>query len=161
METILKVIKQEDFDRYVFATYSNNEIVGLNFHQGLDEILWDFKTPCQALTDIYIRLNNKRYINSEDDRINKAISLFEEAFIFQDEYKTNIPSTQLDLIKKALNYYVEQMNRFNSLPTDTEHYEMFDMKTLSSMMNYEISISISKNDKDNFASKNGMDFPIY
>lgn len=161
METILKVIKQKDFDRYVFATYNNNEIVGLNFHQGLDEILWDFKTPCPALTDIYIRLNNKRHINSEDDRINKAISLFEEAFIFQDEYKTNIPSTQLDLIKKALNFYVEQMNRFNSSPTDTEHYEMFDMNQLSAMMNYQVSISISENDKDNFASKNGMDFPIY
>jgi len=35
------------------------------------------------------------------------------------------------------------------------------MATLSAMMNYEISISISDADKYWFASKNGIDFPTY
>ena len=161
METILKVIKQEDFDRYVFATYNKNQIIGLNFHQGLDEILWDYKTPCKALSDIYERLNDKNHINSEEDRINKAISLYEKAFVFQDEYKTNIPSGQLALIQKALNYYVEQYNKFNCSPNNAEAYEIFDMNQLSVMMNYQVSISISESDKDNFASNHGMDFPKY
>ena len=44
-ETILKVIKQEDYDRYVFLFYKNNEIIGINFHQGIDKIEYDFADP--------------------------------------------------------------------------------------------------------------------
>ena len=161
METTLKVIKQQDYDRYVFATYDNDEITGLNFHQGCDEIMWDYKSPCPALTDIFRRLTDKSHIDSEEERINKAIDLFVNAFIFQDEYTHNIPSPQLALIQKALKYYVEQYNKFNSCPTDTEAYEIFDMNQLSAMMNYQISITISEEDKDNFAIKNKMDFPQY
>jgi hypothetical protein len=83
MEVVLKLIKQENFDRYIFVEYYNSEIIGLNFHQGLDKIIWDYKTPCPALSDIYERLNDKNHINLEEDRINKAISLYEQAFIFQ------------------------------------------------------------------------------
>jgi len=161
METILKVIKQQDYDRYVFATYHNNEIVGLNFHQGCDEILWDYKTPCLALTDIYNRLNSRRYIHSEEGLINKAIDLYIDAFIIQDEHSYNIPSPQLALIQKALKYYVEQSAKFNSCPTDTEAYELFDMNQLSAMMNYQVSIAISDKDRDTFATRHGVDFPIY
>ena len=161
METILKVIKQADFDRYVFATYSNNVIVGLNFHQGCDEIIWDFKTPCKALTDIYYRLFDKSHINSEEERINKAIDLYTNAFIFQDKHMHSIPTSQLKLIQKALNYYVEQSTKFNSCPTDEEAFEIFDMNQLRAMMNYEVSITISDSDKDNFAINHGVDFPKY
>lgn len=161
METIVKVIKQQDFDRYVFATYDNGEIVGLNFHQGCDKILWDYKTPCPAVTDIYERLLDKRHISSEEERINKAIELYTQAFIFQDEYSHTIPSSQLALIQKALKYYVEQYEKFNNCPTDTEAYEIFDMNQLRAMMNYPINITISKEDKNTFAFKHGMDFPQY
>lgn len=161
METIVKVIKQQEYDRYVFATYSKNKIVGLNFHQGCDEILWDFKTPCPSLTDIYERLNDKNHINSEEQRINKAIDLFTNAFIFQDEYSHIIPTPQLALIQKALKYYVQQSAKFNSCPTESEAYEIFDMNQLSAMMNYPISILISEGDKNTFSHKNGMDFPQY
>jgi hypothetical protein len=161
METILKVIKQEEYDRYVFVTYSNKEIIGLNFHQGLDEIMWDYKTPCKSLTDIYERLWHKKYIHSDKARINKAIDLYMEAFVFQDDYRSNIPTGQLDLIQKALNYYVEQSKKFNCSPTDAEAYEIFDMNQLSAMMNYQVSVTISESDKDTFASNHGMDFPKY
>jgi hypothetical protein len=33
--TILKVVQQNDFDRYVFITYLRDEIIGLNFWQGI------------------------------------------------------------------------------------------------------------------------------
>jgi len=161
METILKVIKQEEYDRYVFVTYSNKEVIGLNFHQGLDEIMWDYKIPCKSLTDIYERLWHKKYIHSEEDRINKAIDLYMEAYVFQDEYRTYIPSDQLALIQKALNYYVEQSKKFNSLPTDMEEYEIFDMNQLCAMMNYQISITIDESDKKKFTANHGIDFPEY
>jgi hypothetical protein len=72
----------------------------------------------------------------------------------------NIPRSQLAIIQKALNYYVEQSAKFNSCPTDSEIYELFDMNQLSAMMNYTINIEISEEEKNRFG-KHGMDFPIY
>lgn len=72
-----------------------------------------------------------------------------------------IPLGQTALIQKALNYYIEQSSRFNKVPTDTEAYELLDMSQLSAMMNYPISISISEDDKDRFATQHGVDFPTY
>lgn len=161
METIVKVIKQQDFDRYVFATYSDGKIIGLNFHQGCDEILWEYKTPNSSLSEIYYRLVSKPHVFSEEDRINKAIELYTEAFIFQDEYSHTIPPSQLAIIQKALKYYVEQSEKFNSCPTETEAYEIFDMNQLNAMMNYPIRISISEEDKNTFSFRHGMDFPEY
>lgn len=163
METIVKVIRQRDYDRNVFITYHNNEIVGLNFHQGCDEILWDYKTSCPALYDIYERLNSKNHIKSEEDRINRAIDLFCDAFIFQNENSYEIPKGQLALIQKALNFYVymHEFNKFNHLPTESSNYEIFDMNQLSAMMDYSISIKIDDESKNKFAFKHGMDFPYY
>lgn len=161
METIVKVIKQQEFDRYVFATYSNGEIVGLNFHQGCNEILWEYKIPSLSLSDIYKRLVSKPHVTSEEDRINKAIDLYKNAFIFQDEYSHTIPTSQLSLIQKALKFYVEQCERFNSCPIASESNEIFDMNQLREMMNYSISITISEEDRKTFAFRHGMDFPEY
>jgi hypothetical protein len=87
---LLQVIKQEEYDRYVFLTYSNSEIVGLNFHQGIDKVDYSFAEPCVHLSEIFRRLtyDNKEYsITDWDERVNKAISLFENSFIFQDSEK--------------------------------------------------------------------------
>jgi len=159
METILRVIKQEDYDRYVFATYEKNQIIGLNFHQGLDEILWDFANPCSALTDIYERLADKNYIDSEEKRINKAIELFTNAFIFKNDEPYTIQKEQRELIKKALDYYIATSEKFNQHPTQDEAYEIFDMMQLSPMMNYPIQVVISEEEKNAF-SKHGIDFPM-
>jgi hypothetical protein len=79
----------------------------------------------------------------------------------QDKHSYSIPSPQLALIRKALDYYVKQSKVFNQLPTDSEAYELFDMMQLSAMMNYDVSISISDNDKNIFAGNHGIDFPVY
>jgi hypothetical protein len=57
--TILKVVEQNDFDRYVFINYHNDEIIGLNFWQGIGEASYQslmdgesFK-PCNILTEIF------------------------------------------------------------------------------------------------------------
>jgi len=159
METIKKVIKQEDYDRYVFATYEKNQIIGLNFHQGLDEILWDYAKPCPSLTNIYERLADKNYIDSEEKRINKAIELFTNAFIFQNDEPYTIQKEQRELIKKALDYYIATSEKFNQHPTQDEAYEIFDMMQLSPMMNYPIYVVISEEEKNAF-SKHGIDFPM-
>lgn len=88
--TILQVLQQNDFDRYVFITYLNDEIVGLNFWQGIGkesyESVMDDKgyQPCIHVTDIYNRLKRNDKTATTEQRINKAIDLYVYAFIMQD-----------------------------------------------------------------------------
>ena len=89
--TILKVMQENDFDRYVFLTYLNDEIVGLNFWQGIGiesyESVMNDKgyEPCIHLTDIFNRLKRNDRVMSDDERINKAIQLYINAFIIQED----------------------------------------------------------------------------
>lgn len=88
--TILKVLEQKDYDRYVFLTYANDEIIGLNFWQGIyresfDRVMSDRGyQPCIHLTEIYNRLVRNNKSETTEQRINKAISLYIQAFIIQD-----------------------------------------------------------------------------
>jgi hypothetical protein len=87
--TILKIVQQNEYDRYVFLTYENDEIIGLNFWQGLYkgsyECVMNDKgyEPCIHLTDIYNRLKISYESISQEERINKAIDLYTDAFIIQ------------------------------------------------------------------------------
>ena len=158
---IFEAIVQQDEDRIVFVTYRDMEIVGLNFHMGNDEILWEFKNPDASLTEIYKRLLDKSHIQSKIERINKAIELYQNAFLFQDENSYVIPKSQLKHIQKALDYYIKQSAVFNKNPDVNEYHELFDMNQLSAMMNYDISVQIDNESKNTFASKHGVDFPSY
>jgi hypothetical protein len=84
---ILEVLEQKDFDRYVFITYKDSKIIGLNFHQGIGEIFYnDFAAPCIHLTEIFNRLCYKysQYNTlSIEEKINKSINLYIAAFIIQ------------------------------------------------------------------------------
>ena len=160
METILKVVKQERFDRYVFLTYSDNKIIGLNYHQGIDKILYEWATPCPALTDIFERYAEKYTDLNWQDTVNDSIYLYEQAFLWQ---QTNIilPNSQKKIIQKALKYYLKQYKTFNQIPTDTEEYEMFDLMTLKALFNYDVEIKLNKNEAENFTQMNGIDLPNY
>lgn len=168
MKKIIEVLKNKDYDRYIFLHIDESKfkeyadgIYGISFHQGLDVVLWEYSEINPHLTEIWRRLT-LNYPNVDTYKlINDAIELYCDAFIHQDKHAYNIPSPQLALIQKALKYYVEQSAKFNSCPTDTEAYEIFDMNQLSAMMNYQISITISEEDKNKFAITNGMDFPQY
>lgn len=157
MKTILTVLEQKDYDRTIFITYANDQVIGINFHQGIGEILHDFSEPSVALTEIYNRILDS---DSLTDRINKAIRLYSEAFLFQGE-TTLIPLHQRKLIQKALNFYIQCSMKVNSEPTQQEHHERFDMAQLESMMNYDMSVSMSKDELDKFESKHGINFPKY
>jgi hypothetical protein len=160
METILKIVKQERFDRYVFLTYSDDKIIGLNYHQGIDKILYDWATPCPALTDIFERYAEKYTDLNWQDTVNDSIYLYEQAFLWQ---QTNIilPNSQKKIIQKALKYYLKQYKTFNQMPTDTEEYEMFDLMTLKALFNYDVEIKLNKNEAENFTQMNGIDLPNY
>lgn len=167
--TKLKVIEQPYFDRYLFLTYHEEEIVGLNFWQGIDQRSYESVMndkgyePNIHLTDIYNRLKISYETISDEERINRAIDFYIDAFIIQGRNKetTLIPKGQTDIIKEALNYYYEQFKKFNSVPTDTENYKMFDLMTLEALMNYPIKVEINQTDKNKFSSNYGIDFPIY
>jgi hypothetical protein len=169
MKTILKIVEQNDYDRYVFITYLKDEIIGLNFWQGIDNQSYECAMndqgyePCIHLTNIYNRLKISYKEISEEERINKAIDLYTDAFIIQGRSKetTLIPKAQTDIIREALNYYYKQFKKFNSVPTDTENYKMFDLMTLEALMNYPIKVEIKQTDKNKFSSNYGIDFPIY
>ncbi len=161
MSTILMVIEQKEFDRNVFITYSNDEIVGLNFHQGIGEILWDFSKPCPALTDIFERVTEQNQSMYFEDRINRAIRLYNDKFLNGDDYIVTLPIEQRDIIKKALDFYIQTSKKFNQVPTDTENFELYDAEQLSAMMNYDVAIRISKSDLDNFEINHGINFPEY
>ena len=155
---VLKAIKQVEYDRVVFLTYTNSVLSGLNFHQGIDNLDYNFANPNEALTNIYDRLGRPSDL-FEMSRINKAISLYCEAFIFQNDEPYTLDKYQRDLIKKALDYYVATSERFNQHPTEREAYDIFDMMQLSPMMNYPIQVVISEQEKNEF-SKHGIDFPM-
>ena len=75
---------QEEYDRNVFVTTDKNgEIIGLNYYQG--EEIGDetpYIKPCPFITEIFSRLNDAKYRTAEEN-INRAIELYNEAFIFQ------------------------------------------------------------------------------
>lgn len=156
METILEVVQQKDYDRNVFITYLNNEVKGINFHQGINEIQYDFSAPCEALTSIYNRLPNGGMI----DRINKAIDLYCDSFIHQKN-NTYIPLHQRKLIQKALDFYISCSEKLNKDPNDEESFELFDIMQLSAMMNYDLVSSLTDEQCENFDSKHNVHYPEY
>lgn len=82
------VIVDELNDRFVFLSCDDkDEIVGLNFHFGIELCNDSFRKPDIHLTEIYTRVcdNAKRFNETltTKQRIDKAISLYVQAFIVQ------------------------------------------------------------------------------
>lgn len=91
MKKIIEILKNEDFDRYIFLHIDENKskdyadsIYGISFHQGLDVVLWEYSEINPHLTEIWRRLT-LNYPNVDSyNLINEAIELFCDAFIHQD-----------------------------------------------------------------------------
>jgi len=269
---IFKVIEQVSWDRLIYLTYRDEEVVGINYHQGTCDMIESYRdTPCPHITAIYEKLvwYERNWSGSakrtEEERVVKAIDLYRKAFnsdLFEEENEDvkadvlrlstqlfeeaieltgtyflsdyidmeihehldkekadeivarrnrlrakcnavgldfhgisqdvaqkwmnkmneihiesdeeytervaaiqdttlTIPKGQTDVIRKALDFYVEFNKRLNSLPTDSEAYELFDMKQLSAMMNYKVTVSLDENEEGRFTSTHGIDLPIY
>lgn len=72
-----------------------------------------------------------------------------------------IPKGQAELIKKALNFYLDTAKRFVRNPSDVDYWEQYDMMQLVHMMDYPVNIEISIMDRESFCKKHGVDFPKY
>jgi hypothetical protein len=102
--TILQVLQQTDFDRYVYLTYLNDEIIGLNFWQGVDQRSYESVMndkgyePCIHLTNIFNRLKINDKTATDEQRINKAIHLYINAFIIQEDelFLSNLKGSKKD-----------------------------------------------------------------
>jgi len=75
-----------------------------------------------------------------------------------------IPQGQRDVIKKALELYIDEYTeRYfrGKYGTEFESYELFDANQLKAMMDYPILIEISEDEISEFTGKYGVDFPAY
>jgi len=160
MRTILKVLTQASYDRNVFLTYLNDEVIGINYHQGIDEIQYKYADADPSLTEIFIRYSQSNSSLTLEQHINDSIDLYQQAYIFQ-KHNLELPKGQKELIQKALAHYLEAYKMFNDCPTDNVQYTMFDLMQLQELFHYDVVIKLTKQDLEDFNGVNGFDLPIY
>lgn len=155
MELILKVLKDVDNDRYIFITYEKNKIVGLNYHQGIDDenINFSFRKPDVYLTETFNTMIARHPHCAHNDSqlsviVDKAIKVH-WSVLYPDQYEM---------------YYIircDDPNRpYNILPD--KHFELDDVRGLKNYLafcnthklNYDLVIEeFDKNNEevtDNF-----------
>ena len=50
----VRVFEIQSYDRYIFVTFENDRVVGINFHQGIGDLDYtNFSTPNKIITAIY------------------------------------------------------------------------------------------------------------
>lgn len=80
----------------------------------------------------------------------------------QEEVKPSdlvvIPEGQKAIVRAALQHYRYSVNKFANEESDLL---LHDLVTLEGMFYYETSIKLTKEEKDNFTAKHGVDFPMY
>jgi hypothetical protein len=157
MNTIFRIIEQTDYDRYVFLTEEDGNVIGINYHQGIGDLHPDYYEADSLMTSIYLSLTTLH----KEERIIKAIELHQKATIFQDRRTITIPSEQMTLVRKALNYYRECINKFSDVVTDNQEHDLYDLIQLEAMFNYEISVEMTDSEHKYFCGKHGVDLPYY
>jgi hypothetical protein len=76
-----------------------------------------------------------------------------------------IPNGQKDIIRYALEKRAQQLRedikKYKGSDIEAMNYELFDITVLLALFDYEIEVTMSINEHDNFTQKNGVDFPLY
>ena len=77
-----------------------------------------------------------------------------------------LPILQKEIIIKSLRqrekYLKGIFNEFKgSVITEDVHHELFDITTLIAMLKYDVVVSMTEKESDEFTSKNGVDYPKY
>jgi hypothetical protein len=128
MEQILKLLKDKSNDRYIFITYQDNKIVGLNYHQGITEkdehIDYYFTKPDIYLTETFNRMI-KRYPNC----VNNDSKLFS---IINDAIKVHWFVLNYD---QCESYYMIRCDDPNK-PSTIKPDMYFAFNDLSGLQNY-------------------------
>jgi hypothetical protein len=78
------IVVDKEYDRFIFLFYKDNNVVGINFHQGIDELLIGFNKPCPHITELFNRLSYNTS-NTVEQNIHEAIELYTETFIFKTQ----------------------------------------------------------------------------
>ena len=158
MNTIKKIIKQEDFDRLVFLTFENDVLIGLNFHQGIDEIDTKFLEPCQKLTKIFNKVMSDKITLAEN--INLSIEKYIKKYLFKNK-KIEIRLEQKKYIQEAIDFYINTKKLMSENLSQSEEYKIFDLLQVKAMLNYKTKIVLSCAEENNFVYTNGIDYPNY
>jgi len=75
------VCKDVSSDRNIFIEVDKEcEVIGMNYHQGIDEVDLSFVNPCEFITEIFNRIR-LRYVGEIDKAILKAIELYNISFV--------------------------------------------------------------------------------
>ena len=81
MEKIKEILADQNNDRYIFISYLNDGcVVGVNFHQGLGHIDYNYFNPCPKITKIYMAIKNHSQCECQISLVKQAIELYLELF---------------------------------------------------------------------------------
>ncbi len=78
-------------------------------------------------------------------------------FIRPKKEVTIIPHSQKEILKKAIDLLQDAVVKIGS----TDEYLMFDLVTLKALLNYEVGVALTEQEKERFTYQNGIDFPEY
>ena len=78
-------------------------------------------------------------------------------FIRPKKEVTIIPHSQKLILKKAIDLLQDAVVKIGS----TDEYLMFDLVTLKALLNYEVGVALTEQEKERFTYQNGIDFPEY
>lgn len=83
MRRVYEIFEDPSEDRYIFVQYNKGKIIGINFHQGIGHIDYNYFQPCPKLTKIYDALNyDEQELCDITQRVlvDKAIQLYIDLF---------------------------------------------------------------------------------
>ena len=152
-----------------------SEITGLNFHwDNGEEPMMEYHVPNKLLTNIYSELQS---IKSEYDRINTALEIyFTTKNYFNPKYSAEekpvetepvdgrtilIPKSQMELVRNAINFYLQSIQSLEEEYADSRRHDIFDLNVLSALFNYSTTISLTEKQCESFGSLHGQDLPNY
>ena len=78
-----------------------------------------------------------------------------------DDVTITIPKEQLDIIREALVEHLATMRRLIKFPSESQEFQMFDMHQLESLMKYDVKVTLTAKQANDFCGENGIDLPIY
>lgn len=118
----------------------------------LDEIThWSFPQISQHDMEV-LKSFAPTYVVHRIDNLTKSSA---------EDVTITIPREQLEIIREALIEHLTTMERIIKNPNDAQQYQMFDMHQLESLMKYDVKVTLTAKQANDFCGENGIDLPIY
>lgn len=137
-----KTIVQRDHDRIVFVWYENDEVVGINYHQGIDSIDLAFQEPDNEIMTMYRLAHRHKPELTDIELVNLAIRIHQDAWMSFDSKSYTLDTYSKGLIQTALQYYITSMHSFFGSNLDGDGDEAIDeFKVLSKLMEYNVTFT--------------------